>query len=80
MLVGKNFHEVAMNAEKDVLVDITPVVRPLQAAGARLGRLARSTADHPSIVIAKMDSTGNELEEIKGAGLPTIKLIKEGHK
>ena len=30
-----------------------------------------------SVVIAKMDSTANELEEVKVQGFPTIKLIQK---
>ena len=33
--------------------------------------------DHESIVIGKMDSTVNELEDIKVQGFPTIKLIQK---
>ena len=31
-----------------------------------------------SVVIAKMDSTANELEDVKVQGFPTIKLFKKG--
>ena len=41
-------------------------------------KLAEKYADSESIVIAKMDSTANELEEVKVQGFPTIKLFKKG--
>merc|ERR1712228_774229 len=34
--------------------------------------------DSETVAIAKMDSTANELEEVKVQGFPTIKLFKKG--
>merc|ERR1712209_291410 len=69
VLVGKNFHEVAMNTEKDVLVEFYAPI---------WDKLGEKYKDHESIVIAKMDSTANELEEVKVQGFPTINLFKKG--
>ena len=41
-------------------------------------KLAEQFKDSEDIVIAKMDSTANELEEVKVQGFPTIKLFKKG--
>jgi len=79
VLVGKNFKEVAMDTEKNVLVDFyADWCPPCQRLAPTIEELGEKFANHPRVIIAKMDACANEVEEVKIRSYPTIKLIKAG--
>jgi len=79
VLVGKNFPQVAMDTEKDVLVDFyADWCPPCQKLAPIIEELGEKFANHPKVIIAKMDACANEVEEVKISSYPTIKLIKSG--
>lgn len=76
VVVGKDFEEVVNQKGKDVLVEFyAPWCGHCKKLEPEYNALGEHFKDNDNIVIAKCDSTANEVERVQVTGFPTIKFF-----
>jgi len=81
VLVGKSFDSIVLDDTKDVLVEFyAPWCGHCKKLTPIYDELAKNLRHNSNLVIAKMDSTANEVESVSIQGFPTIKFWPAGKK
>ena len=80
-IVGKSFEDVVINSDKDVLVKFyAPWCGHCKALAPEYEKVAKELAGNKNLLIAEIDATENEVEQVHITGFPTIKFWPAGKK
>src|SRR5262249_11754283 len=81
VVVGKSFRDIVLDDSKDVLVEFyAPWCGHCKKLTPIYEELAKKLKHNKSLVIAKVDATANEVENVHIKGFPTIKFWPGGKK
>lgn len=81
VIVGKNFDEVVLDSDRDVLLEVyAPWCGHCKKLAPTWEELGEHFAKDSNIVVAKMDGTENEVDGLVANGYPTIKFYPAGSK
>lgn len=81
VIVGKNFKEVVLDENADVLMEYyAPWCGHCKSLAPIYSSLANRLKDVKGIVIGKMDATANEVDGLNIQGFPTLKFYPRGRK
>ena len=80
-LVGKSFKKHVIDTDNDVFVKFyAPWCGHCKALSPKYIDLAKKLKKNRKLLIAEIDSTANEVEEVKINGFPTLKFYPGGKK
>jgi protein disulfide isomerase len=75
IIVGKQWEELVMSHEKEVLVEFyAPWCGHCKQLAPHYDEAAKRLANNPNIILAKVDSTENEVAGVDIQGFPTLKF------
>jgi len=81
IVVGKNFKDIVLDSTKDVLIEFyAPWCGHCKKLEPIWNELATELSSIQNLVIAKMDSTANEVDGVEVSGFPTIKYYPSNNK